>query len=275
MSIIIYKHKPMSEETKKKISIANKGKHRSEETKQKLREIRLKQIFTKEDYKKISEAIKLQHRLGLRKHIYKRISESKLGHKVSKEARNKISKAFKGKTYEEIMGKEKAKERRLKLSKRFTKEGNPFFNKKHKEQTLEIFRTMPRPTGKDHHMFGKTGKLAPNWLGGKSFEPYTKDFNKIFKLFIKERDNFTCLKCNILEIDAKILYKQGLHIHHIDYIKENTFKENCCALCTRCNLEVNYNRESWTRFFQSLLNERYGYKYTKDNEPIISIEEFK
>lgn len=115
------------------------------------------------------------------------------------------------------------------------------------------------------------GEKSYNWQGGKSFEPYTKEFNKLFKEAIRTRDNFTCLKCNLFEFDAKKLYKKGLHCHHIDYIKENTFKENCCSLCLRCNVEVNTNRQHWTKFFQSLLSERYGYKYSDDGKVIIQL----
>lgn len=97
-----------------------------------------------------------------------------------------------------------------------------------------------------------------NWSANK---PYTKEFNKQFKLYIKQRDGFLCLKCGMREEDSKSLFKSSLHIHHIDYNKHLTLQENCCSLCTRCNSEVNFNRPSWTTFFQSLLKERYGYTY--------------
>ena len=72
-----------------------------------------------------------------------------------------------------------------------------------------------------------------------------------------------CLKCGMREEDSLILLKRVLIIHHIDYNKSNTIKENCCSLCNRCNIEVNANRRSWTKFFQSLLSELYGYDYSK------------
>jgi hypothetical protein len=115
----------------------------------------------------------------------------------------------------------------------------------------------------------------PNWSGGKSFEPYTTDFNNRFKEAIRMRDTFLCLKCGMREEDSLFLFKRKLHIHHIDYIKENTIKENCCTLCQRCNSEVNINRVSWTKFFQSLLSEKYGYKYSENGEIIINLETCK
>lgn len=52
-----------------------------------------------------------------------------------------------------------------------------------------------------------------------------------------------------------------LSIHHIDYNKLNTIKENCVCLCNSCHTKTNFNREHWTKFFQSLMKERYGYDY--------------
>jgi len=111
-----------------------------------------------------------------------------------------------------------------------------------------------------------------NWQGGKSFEPYTPEFNVIFKEAIRTRDAFLCLKCGMREEDSRVLFKKRLHVHHIDYMKDNTIKENCCALCQRCNMEVNSNRVHWTKFFQSLLTERYGYNYSEDGEAMLKLE---
>ncbi len=128
-------------------------------------------------------------------------------------------------------------------------------------------------SGPGNGMFGVRGEKHPSWLGGKKFEPYTKEFNKHFKLAIKTRDNFACMKCNLSEIDSKKLFKgQGLQIHHLNYDKSLSIKQNCCTLCHRCNSEVNYNRESWKLFFQSLLSKRYDYEY-KGEDIIIKFGE--
>jgi hypothetical protein len=107
-----------------------------------------------------------------------------------------------------------------------------------------------------------------NWQGGLSFEPYTKEFNNPFRLFIRQREGFMCIRCNMKEEDCLKLFKHRLNIHHVNYDKQLTIKENCCALCVRCNCEANFNRKSWTKFYQSLLSERYGYKY-EDNGLIV------
>lgn len=166
-----------------------------------------------------------------------------------------------------------------------------------KEQSVKWFNTMKLrgklPIGENNPMWGRkrtpemgekanktriingttfVGEKNPNWMGGIMFEPYTKEFNKVFKEIIKQRDNFTCLKCHIYQDDHKKLHNRGLTTHHINYDKKLTIPENCCTLCDRCNAEVNFNRTHWTKFFQSLLSEMYVYKYSEDGKPIINIE---
>jgi len=120
--------------------------------------------------------------------------------------------------------------------------------------------------GEKNPMFGRRGELAPNWQGGLKCLPYDKNFNKHFKLSIKKRDNFTCLKCKLSEVNHKQLYSgQGLTVHHVDYNKLNTTEENCCTLCHPCNAEVNYGREAWEAFFKILLHNLYNYSYPKIN----------
>lgn len=126
-------------------------------------------------------------------------------------------------------------------------------------------------SGENNKMFGKSKELCPAWLGGKSFEPYTLEFNKAFKEAIRKRDGFLCLKCGMHEEDNKVLFGKILTTHHIDYNKLNSIPQNCCVLCNRCHIEVNTNRNSWTKFFQSMLTERYGYKYTEDGKVIIKL----
>jgi hypothetical protein len=117
------------------------------------------------------------------------------------------------------------------------------------------------------------GEKNPSWKGGTSFESYSFNFNKLFKENIRQRDNLTCLKCNLFQDDNLKIYKCKLIIHHIDYNKKNTIPENCCAVCRRCNAEVNFNRNHWTKFFQSLLSERYGYNYSENGDMIINLKE--
>jgi len=94
-----------------------------------------------------------------------------------------------------------------------------------------------------------------NWKGGKSYLPYSSEFNKKLREEIKERDGYVCMECGITEE----LYKKnesigrGLTIHHIDYDKFNCGHKNLITLCKRCNSKANSNRELWITKFQNLL----------------------
>jgi hypothetical protein len=98
---------------------------------------------------------------------------------------------------------------------------------------------------------------ASGWMGGLSFEPYTTEFNKQLKTYIKERDNYTCQNPNCIK-PAKYL-----NVHHIDYIKTNCNEFNLITICCSCNSKANYNRESWKHFYQKLIKEKYYGKNKK------------
>ena len=125
--------------------------------------------------------------------------------------------------------------------------------------------------GEKNPQFGIRGELSHAWRGGLKLLPYPPAFNKWFKDEIRKRDNWTCIKCNLHNIEHKKLYKnQSLQVHHLNYRKQDTIPENCCSLCCRCNAEVNHNRDKWIPFFQAILSERYGYTYI-NGQPIIDI----
>jgi len=88
------------------------------------------------------------------------------------------------------------------------------------------------------------GKDNPMWQGGISFEPYSPEFNKKLKQFVRQRDNFTCKLCSS---------KSKLSVHHIDYNKKNNIFANLILLCRGCNTKVNVNRESWKSYFENKL----------------------
>lgn len=96
------------------------------------------------------------------------------------------------------------------------------------------------------------GEKNPNWNGGKSFEPYSHDFNKLFKEAIRIRDNESCVICGS---------NKSLQVHHINYNKMISTKENCISLCSSCHVRTNFNRKYWQEFFMSMLIDRYRYVY--------------
>ena len=102
--------------------------------------------------------------------------------------------------------------------------------------------------GKLNGNFGKNflGKNNPNWIDGRSYLPYTIEFNIKLKGQIRKRDNFTCQKCGIKQEN----HYRKLDVHHIDYDKENCKEENLITLCHDCNLRVNANRDYWENYFK-------------------------
>lgn len=93
------------------------------------------------------------------------------------------------------------------------------------------------------------GKNNPNWQNGKSFEPYSPEFNKILKKKIKKKYDFTCQLCGDKRL--KNTKKKFLCVHHINHNKKDCGEENLIPLCNLCNSSVNKSREDWTNFFQN------------------------
>jgi len=91
-----------------------------------------------------------------------------------------------------------------------------------------------------------SGENAPNWQGGKSFEPYPPRFNRAFKKRIRERDDYTCAICRM----------RGNIVHHLNYMKDDLRPENFITLCRKCHSATNYNRSYWQRALSSLLSAR-------------------
>ncbi len=115
---------------------------------------------------------------------------------------------------------------------------------------------------------GRSGEKSPAWRGGISFEPYDLRFTRKFKRAIRKRDNYICLKCGKHQEKES----RALSIHHVNYDKKLSIPQNCISLCWGCHSEVNFNRKHWTKFFQSLLNEKYNYEYSETQEIILNIE---
>lgn len=98
----------------------------------------------------------------------------------------------------------------------------------------------------------RTGNKSYCWEGGVSFEPYPISFNSQLKKLIKERDNYCCKLCDKNEND---LNKKGsiLHIHHLDYNKENIMQKNLICLCEKCHGKTNHDRNYWQQLLQNKL----------------------
>ena len=109
-------------------------------------------------------------------------------------------------------------------------------SKLHKEKLREAKLKNPVK-----YWLGKTGEKSNNWLGGKSFEPYTIDWTETLKRSIRERDHYICKICNLY----------GNYIHHIDYNKKNCNPDNLITLCHSCHSKTNHNRNYWIDYFKN------------------------
>jgi hypothetical protein len=96
----------------------------------------------------------------------------------------------------------------------------------------------------------RTGPENNLWQGGKSLEEYGRDFNALLKELVLTRDSHTCQICGRKENGRKLC------IHHIDYNKKNNDPRSLIALCVSCHALTNFNRSSWTEFFQKTQQER-------------------
>ena len=194
--------------------------------------------------------------------IRKKISNAHKGKKLSEEHKRKIGKASKGKTYEQLYGKERArieKEKRWlgkknsEHSKRMSGSNHPLYGKhfsnksrnlmsKTRKQGIEDGRIIIWQKGLTHIIDKRIlgGENASNWRGGKSFEPYTPEFNEALKKQIRKRDKYICQLCG---------EKNSKTVHHKDYIKINCKENNLITLCNSCNSKVNYNRQWWIDYF--------------------------
>lgn len=97
----------------------------------------------------------------------------------------------------------------------------------------------------------RRGENHYNWKGGISYLPYSPMFNKQLKERIRERDSYICQNCSMSEEEHLIVYGQVLHVHHIDYNKENCSEKNLITSCNPCNVRFNYNRPYWQELLRS------------------------
>lgn len=93
------------------------------------------------------------------------------------------------------------------------------------------------------------GAKNPQWNGGTSFLPYCHKFNETLKAEIRERDGHKCQLC------GETKNRRKLDVHHIHYDKPNC-NPDLIALCSRCNIKANFNRDYFEGLFIKKLTER-------------------
>ena len=99
------------------------------------------------------------------------------------------------------------------------------------------------------------GERNHRFIDGSSGE-YPVEFNDKLKESIRKRDNYECQNCGMTEEEHLIVWGQVLHVHHIDYIKQNINKDNLISLCFSCNIRANSNRDYWQELYTKKILER-------------------
>ena len=209
--------------TRRKMSVAHKGKECLPATREKLR---------------IIGKAKGGHSCS--EETRRRISISKKGNPLSAEHIAKIVKANKGrrcsnetkaKISDTLMGHKISTETKRKIQKSL--KGRPLAPE-HKKAVLAVIRR-----GDTHHW----------WKGGIDCEPYTHEFTQQLRKDIRKRDDHKCQICGVPQIECK----GRLAVHHVDYDKKNSDPVNLIALCHSCHTRTGANRKHWKIVLQALM----------------------
>ncbi len=249
----------LSEEARRKMSLVRKGKHRSEETKRKISTALKGRKFSEETKRKIS----LTHKgMGHSEETKKKMALLRIGKHHSEETKRKMSEAHKGKSPRGV-GFKHSKETKRKMSEAHKGKKLPI---KHIEKIrlhMKGYKFSEEAKRKMSlsHIGLQAGKKHPNWQGGKSFEPYPLGWTNTFKEQIRYRDGYKCQLCGVPEVECT----RKLHVHHIDYDKQNVDPNNLISLCLSCHIKTNRNREYWTIFFKkvNIYQKRIEYDLTE------------
>jgi len=96
---------------------------------------------------------------------------------------------------------------------------------------------------------GKRGKESVCWMGG--IKEYSFDFNNRLKEEIRMINNNECFLCHKTEKENKV----KLSVHHIDYDKNNSEKNNLVPLCISCHGKTSQKlkRDDFTHLLKNLM----------------------
>jgi hypothetical protein len=76
---------------------------------------------------------------------------------------------------------------------------------------------------------------------------YSYEWKETLKEAVWQRDNYRCKICDKKQEDIE----KRLHVHHVNYKKDDCSLDNLVALCRSCHSKTNYNRPYWISFFKA------------------------
>jgi len=221
---------------------------------------------SKEVREKISLSLSGDKNPSKRPEVREKISLAKMGKGHSLETKKKISNWMRennpmkrpevaAKVSKKIASLGENHPMRRSENKRFGKD-HPSYGKHHSVETKnKMSEAMKgRHYSEEHRRKisqAKKGNQNPNWNSGSSFLPYSLEWTRELRQFIKDRDNN---ECQNPYCDCKT---KGLTVHHIDYNKQNCSQFNLITLCRSCNIRVNTDRKEWKRLLRKILWSKY------------------
>jgi len=189
------------------------------------------------------------------KETKKKQSDGKVGHIVSKETRQKLREVNIGKK----MNKETIEKiRKGNTGKVRTEEMKQRMRQPRSEETKQKMRKPKTGIHRLRISEAKKGDKNPSWQGGIAYLPYSQDWTEDLRDAIRKRDAYACKLCGIYQGNLE----EKLHVHHIDYDKENCDPVNLVSLCNSCHGKTCHNKEKWESFFNGhkLLQRRTKWK---------------
>jgi hypothetical protein len=212
----------LSEETKRKLSEARKGKFCGEKNPH------YGKPQSEEARRKISEANKRRP-------------------PISEETRHKLSLAGMGKIGP-MTGKHHSEATKEKMS--ISRKANPVKFWLGKHQPPEIIQKRL-----SHAML--SGEDHPNWQGGISFEPYCPRFTREFKERVRAFFDYRCVECGTPQNGRKLHIH---HVTFNKKTCCDSSIPLFVPLCKSCHSKTNFNREYWKQHFTEIINTYYGGK---------------
>jgi len=227
----------ISEDTRRKLSESRRGernhlfgKHLSEETKVKLRQVMRGRPLSEEHKRKLSEGSKRSWQSSeRRKALSKRMhgNQHNIGYKHTPEARQNMAKA------QHRNAQDPVRNARISESLRGNQRARGY---RHSEETRKRISNSLKGL--------LLGPKSSQWRGGIAFFPYGPEFTLQCRESIRQRDGGACRLCGAFP---------SRHVHHIDYDKKNNDTTNLMLLCHACHSRTISHRDSWMNFLQEMM----------------------